>query len=510
MKRLGLGVTVVSFVVGFAGCSSSSPSDSSDPSDTSATGQAILREGVADAMVEGHAPTSVLVFLKGSADLATPAGFAGFATRAERGAFVHTRLVDHAKASQRSLLDALTKEGAKVRPFHIVNAVLVNDASPRLLRQLAARADVKSIAVDKAIPLKLVPNDETQQTEAVEAIGSNITATGANRVWTEFGVKGEGVVIAGQDTGVNWNHPALKSHYRGWDGTTADHGYSWHDAIHETSQTTCPADQKAPCDDYGHGTHTIGTVVGDDGGTNQIGMAPGAKWIACRNMDGGVGTPSSYLECSQWFLAPYPQGADPSTGDPSKAPDVINNSWGCPTSEGCTTGKELVDVVHSLASAGIVFVASAGNSGSVCGSISDQPATIWDATLSVGSYNHRNGAISSFSSRGPSRYPGEKEGHIGPDVAAPGESINSAEGSGYASMSGTSMAGPHVVGEVALLISAKPALRGNVAEITNIVTSTATAKTSTQSCEDVSGSAHPNNTWGYGIIDAYAAVKSVR
>ncbi|WP_394850732.1 S8 family serine peptidase [Pendulispora brunnea] len=507
MKRLGLGVTVVSFVVGFAGCSSSSPSDSSDPSDTSSTGQAILREGVADAMVEGHAPTSVLVFLKGSADLTAPT--AGFATRAERGAFVHTRLVDHAKASQSALLEMLAREGAKVQPFHIVNAVLVNDASPRLLRKLATRADVDRILVDKAVPLKLVPNDETLQTEAVAAIGSNITATGANRVWTEFGVKGAGVVIAGQDTGVNWSHPALKSHYRGWNGTTADHSYSWHDAIHEASGNPCGANAAAPCDDYGHGTHTIGTVVGDDGGSNQIGMAPGAKWIACRNMDAGTGTPSSYIECSQWFLAPYRQGADPSTGDPSKAPDVINNSWGCPSSEGCS-GKDLVDVVRSLASAGIVFVASAGNSGSGCGTISDQPATIWDATLSVGSYNHRNGAISGFSSRGPSQIPGETEKHIGPDVAAPGESINSSVQSGYGSMSGTSMAGPHVVGEVALLISAKPALRGNVAEITRIVTTTAKAKTSTQSCAGTSGSARPNNTWGYGIIDAYAAVKSVR
>ncbi|WP_394840022.1 S8 family serine peptidase [Pendulispora rubella] len=509
MKRLGLGVTVVSFVVGFAGCSSSSPSDSSDTSDTSATGQAILREGVAEAMVEGHAPTSVLVFLKGSADLTAP--LAGFATRAERGAFVKTRLVDHAKASQSSLLDALAKEGAKVRPFHIVNAVLVNDASPRLLRKLATRSDVDRIMIDKPVPLKLVPNDEALQTEAVEAIGSNITATGANRVWTEFGIKGEGVVIGGQDTGVEWNHPALKSHYRGWNGTTADHRYSWHDAIHEGSGNPCGnPDLAAPCDDYGHGTHTIGSVVGDDGGGNQIGMAPGAKWIACRNMDAGVGTASRYIECSEWFLAPYPQGADPSTGDPSKAPDVINNSWGCPSSEGCH-GEELIKVIRTLGSAGILFVASAGNAGSGCNTITDQPATIWDATLSVGSYNHRNGAISSFSSRGPATYPGQPaSGHSGPDVAAPGASITSAvTGGGYGVMSGTSMAGPHVVGEVALLLSANPSLRGNIAEITNIVTSTAKPKTSTQNC-GTSGSARPNNTWGYGIIDAYAAVKSVR
>ena len=90
-----------------------------------------------------------------------------------------------------------------------------------------------------------------------------------------------------------------------------------------------------PCDDFFHGTHTIGTAIGDDGGTNQIGMAPGAKWIGCRNMDQGNGTPARYIECMEFFLAPYPLGCTPNEGDPTKAPDITTNSWGCPASEGC-------------------------------------------------------------------------------------------------------------------------------------------------------------------------------
>ncbi|WP_394828379.1 S8 family serine peptidase [Pendulispora albinea] len=497
MKRLGLGVTVVSIVVGFSGCSSSS-----DPSSDEA--RADLGDGVSSAMLEGRAPTSVLVYLKGGAADLSPAARA--ASNEERGVFVHTRLREHAKASQKSLLAWLDRQGANVQPFFIVNAVLVNDASPGLIRKLAARDDVERIIVDKSIPLQRVPSDPAAEEEAIAAVGSNITATGAPRVWNELKVNGAGVVVAGQDTGVDWTHPALKSHYRGWNGTTADHRYSWHDAIRSgASGNRCGFNLSAPCDDNDHGTHTVGTIVGDDGAGNQIGMAPGAKWIACRNMDAGNGKPSTYIECSQWFLAPYPQGADPSTGDPSKRPDVINNSWGCPSSEGCT-GRDLVPVVQALTAAGVLFVASAGNSGSGCNSISDQPATISPETLSVGAYSHTNNTIAAFSSRGPSTL----DKKVGPDVAAPGVSIRSSvPGGGYSSFfSGTSMAGPHVVGEVALLISANPSLRGNIAELTRIVTTTATPKTTSQTCGGVSGSTIPNNTWGYGIINAYKAVSS--
>ena len=140
-----------------------------------------------------------------------------------------------------------------------------------------------------------------------------------------------------------------------------NHNYNWHDSIH-SGGGSCGADSPAPCDDFGHGTHTMGTMVGDDGGTNKIGVAPRRKWIGCRNMDQGVGTPATYTECFQWFIAPT--DLPNQNPDPSKAPHVINNSWGCPPSEGCTDPTVLQTVVENTRAAGIEVVVSAGNAGS--------------------------------------------------------------------------------------------------------------------------------------------------
>ena len=103
---------------------------------------------------------------------------------------------------------------------------------------------------------------------------------------------------------MRWTHDALKPHYRGWNGTSADHNYNWWDAIHSGGGLCGPSSQE-PCDDNGRGSHTTGTSIGDDGSGNQIGVAPGAKWIrTCRNMDQGVGTPATYTECFEFFMAP--------------------------------------------------------------------------------------------------------------------------------------------------------------------------------------------------------------
>ncbi|HEU4403929.1 MAG TPA: S8 family serine peptidase [Polyangiaceae bacterium] len=470
-----------------------------------------LGSGVARLMRGGQAPASVIVTLKGSADLSASKALA---TPAEKASFVYRALADQADRTQGALVGWLSAQGAKFRAFHVTNAVVVYDASPALVRQIAARGDVARIAIDT--PFKLSrpePGPDavraTPEDDAVLAPGSNIVAAGAVQVWEQFGTRGEGVVVAGQDTGYDWTHPALRHHYRGYRGGVANHAYNWHDAIHAPiggGSNPCGLDSPEPCDDDSHGTHTMGTIVGDDNAGNQVGMAPAARWIGCRNMDRGVGTPSTYIECFEWFLAPYPPGGNPRTdGDPTLAPDVINNSWGCPPSEGCS-GQEIVPALQALHDAGVVVVVSAGNAGPSCGTIDDQPATISDTTLSVGAYNHSTGAIASFSSRGPSSL----DNQPGPDVSAPGVNIRSSvPGGGYSNFfSGTSMASPHVVGEVALLLSADPSLKGNVDEITNLVRATSTGKTSTQTCGGVSGSAVPNNTFGYGTINAHAAVSA--
>src|SRR5919108_2881514 len=195
-----------------------------------------------------------------------------------------------------------------------------------------------------------------RETDAAQAIEASITHVKANQAWA-LGVTGQGVTVASGDTGVRWTHNAIKSKYRGWNGTSADHNYNWWDAV--VDPAVCPSPSQQPCDDDSHGTHTTGTMVGDDGGSNQIGMAPGAKWIACRNMFQGVGEgPLDYAECMQFFIAP--KKLDGTAPNPDLSPDVVNNSWGCV--EACAT-PVLLDELNASRAAGIVYVASAGNDG---------------------------------------------------------------------------------------------------------------------------------------------------
>src|SRR5204862_6307273 len=232
--------------------------------------------------------------------------------------------------------------------------------------------------------------------------------------------------------------------------------------IHDSVGNPCGNDSPEPCDDFFHGSHTIGTAIGDDGMGNQIGMAPGAKWIGCRNMDVGNGTPARYIECMEFFLAPYPLNCTPAQGDPTKAPDITINSWGYPTSEGCTTGDELRTAVEAQRDAGIQMVVAAGNSGSACSTVSDPPS-LYAASYTVGALNTGTDTIAGFSSRGPVTIDGS--GRIKPDITAPvtgTRSASNAADNAYTTASGTSMATPHIAGAMALLWSAIPSLLNQI------------------------------------------------
>jgi subtilisin family serine protease len=423
-------------------------------------------------------------------------------TKTAKGRFVFETLRDKAQTTQASILQWLRERNIEHQSFYIVNAILVK-GTREIAEALAARTDVARVEGNPLIYNNLPRPDPAEQAPATSGgrpatIEPGIQYTHAPDVWG-LGFTGQGIVVAGADTGVRWTHNALKPHYRGWDGQNADHDYNWHDSIHDSVGNPCGNDSPFPCDDFFHGTHTIGTAIGDDGAGNQIGMAPGAKWIACRNMDQNAGTPARYIECMQWFLAPTQIGGG--NPDPTKAPDITNNSWECPPSEGCSANT-LQAAVEAQAAAGIMMVSAAQNSGPGCSTVQNPPG-IYEATYSAGALNTGTDSIASFSSRGPVTADGSNR--IKPDITAPGTNTRSATNSGdndYTTASGTSMATPHIAGAMALLWSAIPSLQNQI-DASRTAINDAAHFISDTSCGDAGP---PNNVYGWGRADILAAV----
>jgi serine protease AprX len=442
-----------------------------------------------------------------------------------RRAYVYEMLVQTAEKTQAPVRARLEELGLSYRPYYLVNMIRV-EGHHRQREEFASLPGVAYVMVNPNVrpypahvALGTMPAPEEGR-----GVEWNVKQVGADAVWG-MGYRGQGVVIGGQDSGYDWEHPALQRSYRGWDVETGRvaHDYNWHDAWDDTP---------VPHDDGDHGTHTMGTMVGDDGRGNQIGVAPGARWVGCRNMRRGIGNPASYVECAEFFLAPYSLGGDPfRDGDVTRSPDVVNNSWGCPDFEGCEDDT-LKPAVEAMRAAGIMMVVSAGNEGPACKTVAEPPAR-YDAAFSVGATDS-SGEVVFFSSRGPVPTSDGGEPLLKPDIVAPGSNVRSSlPGNRYGSAGGTSMAGPHVAGTVALLWSARPDLRGNVEATEEIiyrsarpVEVSATCSPAVQApaddgffaeilaamdaevcaCGDVGGV--PNNVYGWGEINALRAVQT--
>ena len=455
----------------------------------------------------GFHPDGFLIFFEEQADL-SPA--ASIADPVERRAWVYETLVDTADRSQASIRAELERRGVPYRSHYLINMIEVQ-SRPGLRRAFAGAPGVASAQFQpgvRRIPHSMgIPDMDTKGGE-VPGVEWNVAEVGADRVW-DLGFTGEGVIVGSADSGVAWNHPALREAYLGWDGSTADHEYHWYDPWDGSTEAN---------DDNGHGTHTTGTMVGLDG-ENQIGVAPGARWIACRNMRTGIGNPGSYVSCMEFLLAPFPFGGDPlHDGAPARGAQVVNNSWGCPPEEGCLPDTLRI-AVENLRAAGQMFVASAGNDGPACSTVMHPPA-VYDAALTVGA-TYNGGTATFFSSRGPVEV-GLETGLLKPDLAAPGSDIRSAVPGGYASLPSTSMAGPHVAGAVALLWSADPALVGDLDRTEALLLESAQQRTVDAlcpegtatwevvcGCGDDGSSSVPNNVYGWGLLDVWAAVKRV-
>jgi serine protease AprX len=445
---------------------------------------------------ENDQQTEFFVVLADQADLSPAQKLPG---KKEKGRFVFEALLRKAQETQGPLIRWLQEHNLEFQSFYVVNMIKAKAGRATALA-LASRPDVARIegnAAMRNLP-EPSPTSGALRANAPHGVEPGIASVRAPEVWT-MGFTGQDVVIGGQDTGYQWNHPALMDQYRGWDGKTASHDSNWHDSVH-SGGGRCGADSPVPCDDHNHGTHTMGTAVGSDGGENQIGMAPGAKWIGCRNMNQGVGSVATYSECFEFLLAPYPVGGKPSQGDPDKAPDITLNSWSCVPSEGCSSGT-LAQMVQAQRAAGIMTIVSAGNSGPGCSTINDPPG-IYEEVFTVGALNTGTDTIASFSSQGPVTIDGSNRRK--PDIVAPGTAIRSSIPAGtYGSMQGTSMAAPHVAGAVALLWSANPALKGRI-DATGKILADSAVHISYGAC---GSTGWPNNTFGYGRLDVKSAVE---
>jgi len=222
--------------------------------------------------------------------------------------------------------------------------------------------------------------------------------------------------------------------------------------------------------------------------------------MACKGLSAdGAGAQAGLIRCGQFLNCPsLPDGSDQQC---DRAPDVVSNSWGG------GQGNLFYDgVINSWRSSGIVPVFANGNAGPSCRT-ANSPG---DSTqvIAVGATTSNDG-LAEFSSKGP---------NIGgnlmkPDISAPGHMIRSAwatNDSSYQTISGTSMATPHVAGVVALLMGYNPDLF--YFQVRNyLINNTDRNVTETgYNCNNLDESNFPNYAFGYGVVNARASCEAVR
>lgn len=423
---------------------------------------------------------SVLVFMKDQAALDKVKG---------KPQAVLQRLKKVAKESQvKSISTLLTMQNqsnpqgqsavAQYKSFWVVNCISITGTKDAVY-QLLKNSDVDKIIENPVIPSPSPAAVSVESESSPDNVQWNISKIGADRVWEDFGCKGEGVVIGTIDTGVDTSPPDL-------DGKMAHIGngdIGWFDAV---NGSTTPTDLS----DTPHGTHITGIMVGGDHSGDSIGIAPNAKYYMAKAFTTSGGSGADILECAQWLMDP---DNDSRTDD---FPDVINCSWG-----GSTPNDTWFEsMVRSWEAMGIFSAFAAGNSGPASGTIGEPGG--YPEACAVGATTSTD-EIANFSSRGPVDWqdragmnpPARKV--IKPDISAPGQGINSTVPGGYSSWDGTSMATPHITATAALLLQATPQI--SVEEIKRVLANTSI---------DL-GTEGKDNSFGYGRVDAYRAVSAV-
>ncbi len=513
-----MAVCLAVLAVGTARVQAAGPTDASAKIDPAVW--LLLERGPAPVLIEVVGPKTLTQPLpKGEG----PEGTQGKGSQMQGGERLAALKADAAAAQggvRRALADAAARGGAShVEGLWIIDAVAATVDADTLLA-LAARPDVTYIRADRAfriaedqvVTTSVVPPSGEQKPSLLDGLaGRDVVTTsvvlqaeerlklslpgelegrgvmsgtvtawgvqriGADRVWQDFGLRGEGVTVAVVDTGAQWTHPALRGSYLGADG---NHAYAWFDATGESPTV--------PVDPLSHGTHVLGTIVGEDA-THHVGVAPGTRWMAVRIFDhNGVSYESRVHRAFQWLLAPTDlAGQNP---DPSRAPKVVNFSWG---SDSGANDVYAADIAR-LRAGGIVATWSAGNNGLAGAGTIGSPAALADA-FAVGAVDQAD-AFNAASGQGPAF-----DGRLKPDVTAPGVAILSTVPTDTFSLgTGTSMAAPHTAGTAALLLQANPRL--SVDDVERLMRLTAV---------DL-GDPGPDNRFGAGRIDAYKAVSWAR
>ncbi len=414
------------------------------------------------------------------------------ATLARRHATVIEALRLKAETSQQDLLSFLEieKQLSNVRSYQslwIGNYVLLT-AKPSLIGQVAARQDVETVFFDN--PIEMIKPVKSYQTETrdgddpqISDAEPGLTDINAHLLWAE-GITGEGRIVANFDTGVSGTHPALAPKWRGNNGAPAE--ASWLDL---------DGNSPFPVDYDGHGTHTMGTMLGSNDATGDtVGVAFGAQWIAAGPLRGGT-IVSDAIQVFQWMADP---DGDPETMD--DVPDAVNNSWYDPYASNCFSGYN--DAIDGAEAAGVAVVFSAGNGGPGSYSITEPKNRIASEVniFTVGALEPGSTSVAGFSSRGPSvciLEPGQPDSLlVKPEASARGVSVRSSvPGGGYegAGWSGTSMAAPHVTGSIALLRQINPEATPEELKLALV-----------HSAFDLDVPGNDNNT-GFGRIDVHAA-----
>ncbi len=423
----------------------------------------------------------------------------------DRGWFVYKTLLAQADATQAPVQKYLLGSKVDYKSYWINNSILVTSSTQTVLNDILKFDGVESIQARKTYILYEPDTSAAVLDNGLNAIEPNLTHVNADDVWA-MGIDGAGLVVANIDTGVRYSHQALVEQYRGNNGDTFDHNYNWFNPDDLTDDV--------PRDGNGHGTHTMGTMVGNDGGSNQIGIAPGAEWIACAGCPDGGCTDSALLGCGQFIAAPTDLSGN--NANPDLRPNAVNNSWGdC----GQTYDPWFAAVIDGWHAVGTYPIFSNGNS-SNCGYSSPpglntvgNPARSGNVT-GVGSSGEQNGQYATHSNWGPTDNldtvnPTDGFDEMKPQVLAPGVSIRSSTPGSDTEYqdgwSGTSMSAPHVTGLVALIWQAAPCLIGDYATTENLIESTAVDMTYEDGSADTPTN-FPNYATGWGEIDALAAV----